>query len=264
MKKSIVALALGIALAGCQQSSDANNDAKSDAKPETKSAEASQSTDSKSSMADKDKMAYAIGIDMAKSISRINTEFESIDLDIELIKKGFEDQLKQQAKLSDEEIQQQMQIFQQKVRFAQQQKVQQAMEKQKAENQAVLAKLEAEGYTKTESGLFYKEVQAGKADAAKPSATDTVRVHYTGTLTDGSEFDSSVKRGEPFQFSLKGGVIKGWLEGVKLMPVGSKYTFVIPPELGYGAQGGGPIPPNAILNFDIELLEIVKPGSEEK
>lgn len=259
MKKSMVALALGIVLSGCQQSTDAANEKASEKKP----AQSAEQTQTKNEMADKEKMAYAVGVDMARSINRINSEFESVAMDINIIQKGFEDQLKNKASLSEDEVKQQMQIFQQKIRFAQQQKVKKATEEQQAANKAVLDKLAAEGYTKTESGLFYKEVQAGKDGAAKPEATDTVSVHYTGTLTDGTEFDSSVDR-EPFQFSLKGGVIRGWLEGVKLMTVGSKYNFVIPPELAYGPQGGGPIPPNAILNFDIELLEIIKPENKDK
>lgn len=110
-----------------------------------------------------------------------------------------------------------------------------------------------DGVVTTESGLQYKVVEQG--DGPRPSATDTVTVHYRGTLLDGTEFDSSYARNEPISFGLDR-VIPGWTEGVQLMPVGSKYMFYIKPELGYGAAGGGPIPPNAALIFEVELLDI--------
>ena len=112
-----------------------------------------------------------------------------------------------------------------------------------------------EGVITTESGLQYEVIKMGKGK--KPSATDRVKVHYHGTLIDGTVFDSSVERGEPITFSLNQ-VIKGWTEGVQLMPVGSKFRFYIPQELGYGAQQAGNIPPYSTLIFDVELLEIEK------
>lgn len=105
----------------------------------------------------------------------------------------------------------------------------------------------------TASGLQYQVVEQG--DGPRPAATDTVTVHYRGTLLDGTEFDSSYSRGEPISFGLDR-VIPGWTEGLQLMPVGSKYIFYISPELGYGPSGGGPIPPNAALIFEVELLDI--------
>lgn len=106
----------------------------------------------------------------------------------------------------------------------------------------------------TASGLQYQVIR--ECDGTKPTAASSVTVHYRGTLVDGTEFDSSYSRGQPATFPLNG-VIAGWTEGVQLMSVGSLYRFTIPPELGYGAAGaGGSIPPNATLNFDIELLGI--------
>jgi FKBP-type peptidyl-prolyl cis-trans isomerase FkpA/FKBP-type peptidyl-prolyl cis-trans isomerase FklB len=113
------------------------------------------------------------------------------------------------------------------------------------------------GIVTTASGLQYQVVTMGKG--AKPTPSDNVRVHYTGTLLDGTKFDSSYDRNEPAQFAV-GAVVPGWTEALQLMPVGSKFKLWIPGKLGYGETGtpGGPIPPNATLVFDVELLEIVK------
>jgi FKBP-type peptidyl-prolyl cis-trans isomerase FkpA len=105
----------------------------------------------------------------------------------------------------------------------------------------------------TASGLQYKVETMGTGP--KPVATDTVKVHYRGTLLDGTEFDSSYARNEPISFGLNR-VIAGWTEGVQLMPVGSKFMFYIAPDLAYGEGGGGPIPPNSTLVFEVELLDI--------
>lgn len=108
----------------------------------------------------------------------------------------------------------------------------------------------------TDSGLKYEVLKAG--DGATPKTGQTVVVHYTGTLEDGTKFDSSRDRGQPFSFKLGvGQVIKGWDEGLSTMKVGDRRKLTIPPELGYGARGaGGVIPPNATLIFDVELLKI--------
>jgi FKBP-type peptidyl-prolyl cis-trans isomerase len=110
-----------------------------------------------------------------------------------------------------------------------------------------------EGVQVTDSGLQYKVVVMG--EGAKPAASNKVTVHYRGTLLNGEEFDSSYSRNQPTSFQLDQ-VIPGWTEGVQLMPVSSKFLFYIPPDLGYGANGGGPIGPNATLIFEVELLSI--------
>ncbi len=113
-----------------------------------------------------------------------------------------------------------------------------------------------EGITTTASGLQYKVLVAGEASCKKPKATDTVKVHYRGTLLDGTEFDSSYKRKEPIEFGLNQ-VIRGWTEGVQLMSEGSKYEFYIPSNLAYGPRGaGGAIGPDETLIFEVELLAV--------
>ena len=119
----------------------------------------------------------------------------------------------------------------------------------------LVANKEREGVKVTDSGLQYEVIKMGKGK--KPAATDRVKVHYHGTLIDGTVFDSSVERGEPIVFGLNQ-VIPGWTEGVQLMPVGSKFKFYIPQELGYGAQSAGTIPPYSTLIFEVELLGIEK------
>jgi peptidylprolyl isomerase len=111
-------------------------------------------------------------------------------------------------------------------------------------------------YITTSSGLKYRDLEVGTGQT--PQTGQTVTVHYTGTLTDGSKFDSSLDRGQPFKFSIgTGQVIKGWDEGVGSMKVGGKRELVIPPDLAYGAAGaGGVIPPNATLKFEVELLGV--------
>jgi FKBP-type peptidyl-prolyl cis-trans isomerase FklB len=112
-----------------------------------------------------------------------------------------------------------------------------------------------EGVKETASGLQYEVITMGTG--AKPGPEETVKVHYTGTLMDGTKFDSSVDRNEPAVFGVNQ-VIKGWQEGIQLMPVGSKFKFYVPYELAYGENGTGPIPPYSTLVFDVELLDIVK------
>ncbi len=132
-------------------------------------------------------------------------------------------------------------------------------EKKKMENTAYLAEhKKKDGVKTTASGLMYSIIKSGPADGKSPSASDTVIVHYTGTLTNGKKFDSSVDRGSPATFPVNR-VIPGWTEVLQLMKPGDKWAVVIPSDLGYGARGaGGLIGPNEILRFDVELIEVKK------
>jgi len=130
------------------------------------------------------------------------------------------------------------------------------MESRQAENEFLAENSKKPGINITGSGLQYEVIQEGSGP--KPTAADVVRVHYEGSLTNGTVFDSSYSRGEPLEFSL-GGVIPGWTEGLQLMNTGSTYRLFIPSDLGYGPQGAGPqIPPYSTLIFEVELLAIVQ------
>ncbi len=156
--------------------------------------------------------------------------------------------------LPDAEIKEALQSFQAETQKAYEEKQKIEGEKNKVAGEKFLADNKAkEGVKATASGLQYKVVKEGSG--AKPTASDKVTVHYTGTLIDGKKFDSSVDRGQPATFPLNG-VIKGWTEGLQLMTVGSKYQFFIPAELAYAQRAPASIGPNQTLIFDVELISI--------
>ena len=192
-----------------------------------------------------DKISYALGLSMGQNLASSGVE----SLNYQDLAAGIEDVLtKQQPKISYQEAQQVLNTFFQEL----EQKIAGAA---KAEGEKFLAEnAKREGVKVTESGLQYEILEPSLGQ--KPKATDTVRVHYEGTLIDGTVFDSSYKRGESITFPLNG-VIKGWTEGLQLMPIGSKYKFFIPYQLAYGERGAGQsIPPYAALIFTVELLGI--------
>lgn len=199
---------------------------------------------------DKQKLGYIIGMDIGKSLREQGADVE-LDSLIDAIRSTFNGE---ELAMTTEEAAAVRQAYIQKRQAAQQAESAAAGAANLAEGQKFLAENKMkEGVQTTDSGLQYKVMTMG--DGAKPTATQTVKVHYRGTLLDGTEFDSSYARNEPISFALNR-VIAGWTEGVQLMPVGSKFMFYIAPELAYGEGGGGPIPPNSTLVFEVELLGI--------
>lgn len=205
---------------------------------------------------DDEKAAYAIGASFSRYIDTTlekQTEL-GMELDKEIILAGIVETLNGNSQLNDEEMIETLKAYDEKVQAVVAKQQLELAEKSESEAKAFLESNAAtEGVTVTESGLQYSVITA--AEGVKPTAEDTVTVHYVGTLVDGTEFDSSVARGEPATFPLNR-VIAGWTEGVQLMNVGEKYKFVIPADLGYGAEGAGEIPPGATLVFEVELLSI--------
>ncbi|MEM8560740.1 MAG: FKBP-type peptidyl-prolyl cis-trans isomerase [Pseudomonadota bacterium] len=192
-------------------------------------------------------IAYTLGQRMAA---------DNVPMDVDAFTEGLRDSLTgAEPKLSQEQIQSEMQAYQEEA-MAEQQAAQAAVAvtNQEAATAFLAENAAREGVTVTDSGLQYEVVEAG--DGPIPGPDDTVEVHYRGTLLDGTEFDSSYNRGETVTFGVSQ-VIPGWTEALQLMPVGSTYKLAIPPELGYGAGGaGGVIGPNAALLFDVELVSI--------
>jgi FKBP-type peptidyl-prolyl cis-trans isomerase FklB len=193
-----------------------------------------------------DKVSYALGLSMGQNLMGSGVE----TLNYQDLAKGIEDVLThQQPQISYQEAQQVLGKYFEELEAKVAGQAKAAGEKFLQENAL------REEVKVTESGLQYEVLVQGKGP--KPTAEQTVKVHYEGTLIDGTVFDSSYQRGEPIEFPLNG-VIKGWTEGLQLMPVGSKFRFYIPQELGYGGQAAGSIPPYSTLIFEVELYEIKK------
>jgi len=202
--------------------------------------------------------AYAIGASVSRYIATTLEQQKELGLELDnaLVLKGMEDGLGGEVSMSEEEIQSTLKALDEKLAGLVQAKAEADAASAKAESEKFLADNAArEGVTVTESGLQFEVLSDAEGD--KPSAADTVTVHYKGTLTDGTPFDSSYDRGEPATFPLNR-VIPGWTEGVQLMSKGAKYKFFIPAELGYGESGAGSIPPNSVLVFEVELIDIEK------
>jgi FKBP-type peptidyl-prolyl cis-trans isomerase FklB len=199
----------------------------------------------------KDSVSYAIGLDIGKRLKQ-----QSVEFDADLLARGIKDADSDSTRLLTEtQAESVMNTFQHQM-AAKLDSVKKALGmKNKADGDAFLAENRKKGGVKVlPDGLQYKILKEG--NGKKPKADETVTVNYRGTLIDGKEFDSSIKRGEPATFQVKG-VIKGWTEALQLMPIGSKWQLFIPPELAYGERGAGEvIPPNSTLIFEVELLSI--------
>ena len=198
----------------------------------------------------KSKLSYAIGVRTGQNLLSQN-----IELDLPSVLAGMEHALQGNKKffMTNKEMTEALQNLQSERRN----KLEQLGEKnKKAGEEFLVANAKQEGVVKLKSGLQYKVLTKGKG--AIPKKGDTVVTHYVGTLTDGTEFDSSRRRGTPATFPVTG-VIAGWVEALQLMPVGSKWMLYIPSQLAYGERGAGRlIGPHATLIFEIELLEIKK------
>ncbi len=203
------------------------------------------------------KVSYGIGANIGSRFG------DDLPLDVDAFSAGVRDALEgNELKMSEEDIMATLQSYQQKQLAARQEEAEAEGQKNLEEAKAFFAEnAEKEGVQTTESGLQYIVVEAGDGD--KPSADDTVEVHYKGTLLDGTEFDSSYKRGETVSFPVSG-VIPGWTEALQLMSEGAKWKLFIPSDLAYGAGGAGQmIGPNAALVFEVELIDVVDQGDDE-
>ncbi len=197
------------------------------------------------------RLSYGIGFNLGQRMKA-----DSVPLDAASFSAGVSDVMTgAKARMTEEEIAAEMKAYQEKAAAEHEAAQKKLSEANVAASTAFLAENKAkEGVTTTASGLQYEVITAGTGP--KPSADDTVEVHYRGTLVDGTEFDSSYSRGETVTFGV-GQVIPGWTEALQLMPKGSKWKLVIPPELAYGAGGAGQvIGPNAALVFEVELISI--------
>ena len=199
-----------------------------------------------------DSASYAIGIANGSMFKQNLDGMPGGPVNVDDLLAGFEAALKNDttgAKMTMEEAQTFLNTYFVEAQAKEAQKSKEEGEKFLAENKT------KDGVITTESGLQYKVETEGTG--AKPTKEDKVKVHYTGTLLDGTKFDSSVDRGEPAEFGVTQ-VIPGWTEILQILPVGSKYTIWVPSELGYGERGTRGIKPNSTLKFEIELLDIVK------
>ena len=195
-----------------------------------------------------EKGSYGIGLQIGQQLSD-----SQMDISVEAVAKGIFDALnRNQPALDINDLMQSVQQLQQQAAEAQQAQFKAIEEAGKA---FIAENAKKDGVIVTDSGLQYEIITEG--NGAKPSETDRVCVHYTGTLSDGTVFDSSVARGQPAEFPVNG-VIRGWVEALQMMSIGSKWKLTIPHELAYGEHGAGAsIPPFATLVFEVELLDIL-------
>jgi FKBP-type peptidyl-prolyl cis-trans isomerase FklB len=211
----------------------------------------------------KDKVSYGFGFNQGKRLAQSGIEFNP-----QMVAKGFADAFaKKDAQYTEAELEAAFAAFEKEMSAQQEARAAKlAVENQKQGDEFLAENKEKEGVKSTDSGLQYKVLKSGEKGAASPKKTDMVTTHYEGRLIDGTVFDSSLKRGEPATFPLNR-VIKGWTEALQLMKIGDKWRIFVPSELAYGENPpmqGGPIGPNAVLVFDIELLEVEAGAAEEE
>ncbi|GAA4865023.1 FKBP-type peptidyl-prolyl cis-trans isomerase [Luteimonas vadosa] len=246
---SLLSVSLVFAIAACKpvdSDAEATADGDADASPAAEAAIPGLKTD-------KQQVSYMIGMQIGQSLQPVKDE-----VDFDTVMRAARTSMEGgKLLMTEEQAMKVAQSFGERMQAKQKAEAEALGKKNLEEGAAFLAGNAGKpGVQSTDSGLQYQVLRAG--DGAKPTAEQTVKVHYKGQLLDGTTFDSSYERDEPAVFALNQ-VAPGWAEGVQLMPVGSKYKLWIPSKLGYGEQGtpGGPIPPNATLVFEIELLDIV-------
>ena len=199
----------------------------------------------------KDKESYSLGYQFGK-----NLKFQEVDINLDVYTSGIKDALGgKESQMSQEEIRTTISDLQKRITAERQKELKEKGAKNLEESKKFLAENQKkEGIKTLPSGLQYKVLTEGTGKT--PKETDNVTVNYKGTLIDGTEFDSSYKKGQPASFQVNG-VIKGWTEALQLMKEGSNWQLFIPPELGYGERGAGPqIPPNSTLIFEVELISV--------
>ena len=202
----------------------------------------------------KQKASYAIGLNIGTTLKR-----QELDVDTKALTAGITDGFAGKPALTEDEQKAVLMDLQKSVMARAEEKQNAAAETNLKAGEAFLAaNAKKEGVKTTASGLQYKVINSGTG--LSPKLTDVVKVHYHGTLIDGTVFDSSVQRNTPATFPVNG-VIPGWTEALQLMKVGDKWQLVIPAKLAYGEQGPGPIGPNSVLIFEVELLGIEKPAA---
>ncbi len=203
---------------------------------------------------DKGKFSYAVGYEIGKNMKR-----QGVELHYGSFVKALQDVMGDKKVLLDEN--QRREAMKKMAEAKQKKDSEKAANNKKKATDFLAANKGKEGVKTTASGLQYQILKEG--NGAKPKETDKVKVHYKGTLLDGTTFDSSYERKQPAEFPLNA-VIKGWTEGLQLMKVGGKAKFWISPELGYGDRANSKIPGNSLLTFEVELLEIVKEEPKKK
>lgn len=205
----------------------------------------------------KDKVSYSIGMNIGNNLKK-----QSIDVNPDVFAQGIKDALSgSKALMTEQEVNETIMAFQKEMSAKQIERLKELGEKNKKEGEAFLAEnKKKEGIITLPSGLQYKVINEGTGET--PELTDVVTVNYRGTLIDGTEFDSSYRRGQPATFPVNA-VIAGWTEALQLMKVGSKWQLFVPSDLAYGERGAGrDIGPNATLIFDVELLSIKKEATK--
>jgi FKBP-type peptidyl-prolyl cis-trans isomerase FklB len=255
LSSGVNVLAAGVILLGsamAQQSANPQSAPAAKTSPAAKTAPAASSGEA-ALPTQKDKLSYALGMNIGKGLHK-----DSVDINPNLLMRGLKDAMAGGATLmTDEQAQATIMELQGQLRAKLETQRKAAEATNKKDGEAFLAANKTKpGVVTLPSGLQYKILKAGTGP--KPTPSDSVECNYKGTLVNGTEFDSSYKRGQPATFPVTG-VIKGWTEALQLMPVGSKWQLVLPPDLAYGARGAGDaIGPDETLIFEVELLSIAK------